>query len=324
MYFGKKKNLKMNVLLLGGFGFIGTNILKYVDRYFPGKYSFYVFDRYFEHPDGITFECIENVYSGDFKDAMIIRSVLQSHSFDFVIHSLSSTVPTTSINVRFDIESNLIPTIELLDIILENNVKNIIFISSGGAIYGKSENKHKESDNNFPLSSYGIVKLAIEKYLFQYASLYQLNPLILRLSNPYGPYHYSNKQGISNVALRAAHNQIEFNVWGNGEAKKDYIYIDDFCNILFRLIDKRVTNKILNVASEQVLSLNEILAEIKTIYPSFLWKYSEASILDIDHFELDISELRTIVDTFNFTSFSKGIKLTKHWLELQKIDKTLC
>lgn len=79
-----------------------------------------------------------------------------------------------------------------------------------------------------PISSYGITKLAIEKYLYFYHMQYGFNYLILRLSNPYGPYHYSQKQGVINIALERAMKNDSFSVWGNGEGTKDYIYIEDF------------------------------------------------------------------------------------------------
>lgn len=308
------------ILLLGGFGFIGTNLLKYIDAHFAGLYSVIVFDKLPMHPYKVSFNCVEKVYAGDFSDTMLMKTIFQQHSFDLVIHSLSTTVPTTSNNVRFDIESNLVPTVELLNLLVEFSVKDIIYISSGGAIYGINEDnkKHKETDDTFPLSSYGVVKLAIEKYLFQYASLYQIRPLVLRLSNPYGKYHYSKKQGICNVGLRAALQNESFNVWGTGEARKDYIYIDDFCDILFQLYNKSTHNKVLNVASGCILSLNQILKEIKSLAPTFDWDYTDASKFDVTHFELDTQELQSIIGKQNFKSFKDGMKLTHQWLQENK------
>lgn len=305
------------ILLLGGFGFIGANILKFIDKNLEGHYSVVVFDKLKEHPYGVHFNCIEKVYDGDFLDNIFLKSIFENHEFDLIIHSLSTTVPVTSNNVRYDIESNLLPTIEVLNLMLEFCVEDIIFISSGGAVYGNAEInvKHKESDNSNPVSSYGVVKLAIEKYMLQYASLYKLKPLILRLSNPYGNFHYSERQGICNVALRAAINKTDFNVWGNGEASKDYIYIDDFCEILFLLYSKAIHNKVLNVGSGCVLTLNEILFEIKALVPGFSWSYKVASKFDVSHFELDLNELKKIIGDYKFSDFKIGISKVKDWLQ---------
>jgi len=305
-----------SILLLGGFGFIGTNLMKYIDSYLSDEYNVIVFDKLPKHPNGDTFKCLKKTYAGDFSDTVFLRTIFQNHKFDLVIHSLSTTVPTSSNNVRYDIESNLIPTIELLDLLVEYIVKDIIFISSGGAVYGESKDKikHKETDITYPLSSYGIVKIAIEKYLFQYASLYDLRPLVLRLSNPYGRFHYSTRQGICNVALRSANQGDPFDVWGTGEAVKDYIFIDDFCDILFQLYSKSIYNRVLNVGSGCVMSLNQILDKIKTLIPTFCWVYKEASKFDVSHFELDTIELQKIIGEYNFSSFEFGLDKVYKWL----------
>jgi len=130
-----------------------------------------------------------------------------------------------------------LPTINLLEICKSYKIKSIVFIFSGGAIYGASPPYiHKETDNLFPNSSYGIMKLTIEKYLKLYNHLYKLNYLCLRLSNPYGAFHLSRKQGLINIALRKGVDKKEFNVWGDGSNLKDYIYVEDVVRIIFTLL----------------------------------------------------------------------------------------
>lgn len=289
--------------------------MKYIDNHKADKFRVVILDKTLIHPYNIKFNCIEHVYSGDFADPLFLRTIFQEHHFDYIIHSVSTTVPTNSYNARFDIESNLIPTIELLNLQVEFDVKNIVYISSGGAIYGlrNQRYKHKESDDAFPLSSYGVVKLATEKYLFQYAFLYHLEPLILRVSNPYGRYHYSKKQGVINVALDGALRNEKFFVWGNGEARKDYIYIDDLCSILFTLIEKNIKNKILNIASGELLSLNQIIYKIKERYPEFDWEYTLPNKFDISYFELDTKELLYYIGAYNFTPFQEGFLKLVEW-----------
>jgi UDP-glucose 4-epimerase len=296
------------ILLLGGYGFIGTNILKYIDNYFSNVFSVVVFDRSLNHFHGLTFNCLEKVYEGDYADKTIIKSIFDENKFDYVIHTLNTTVPSTSMNARFDIESNLLPTLDLLDILVEYKTPNIIYISSGGAIYGEMINNlpHKETNIEFPKSSYGVVKLAIEKYLLQYKELFQINPLILRLSNPYGLYHYSLKQGIINVGLRYAIMEQQFEVWGNGEAIKDYIFIGDFCMILFEMIKQDINEGIYNVGSNEILSVNHILTQIKLHFPKF------------SHFQLDTNKLFQAIKPIKFTPFNVGLLKTIEWLQNEK------
>ena len=305
------------ILLLGGFGFIGTNILKYIDNYFLNKFAVIVFDRFPKHPYGVTFNCVVKTYYGDFNDKSIIQTMFLENRFDYVIHTINTTVPSTSLNARFDIESNLLPTLDLLDTLVENNTPNIIYLSSGGAIYGEMIDNlpHTEASVELPKSSYGIVKLAVEKYLIQYKNIYKINPLILRLSNPYGLYHYSLKQGIINVGLRHALLNQQLNIWGNGEAKKDYIFVEDFCYILFELIKKGNNDVIYNIGSNEILSVNQILSQIKTHYSNFNWVNSDSNKNDVSHFQLDITKLIQNIGEIKFTLFNEGVNKIIEWLE---------
>ena len=309
------------ILVLGGFGFLGSNILKTIDSSCSDIYRAIVLDRIPSHPFGLKFGCVERVHTGDFSDESFLTRVFEENDVDVVIHSVSTTIPLGTNNARFDIESNLVPTIKLLDCMLEHGVKDMVFISSGGAIYGDgTKGAHTEDENAYPISSYGVVKLTVEKYLMQYASLYGLRPLILRLSNPYGPYHYSMRQGLINVALSSACKKLKFNVWGDGTAKKDYIYVGDFTTVLFQLIQKQIYSTIINVGSGQIASVNQILDAIQKIEPSFAWEYKEGSKLDVSHFELDTSLLKSIIGQYDFVSLDEGIKRTYDWVKTVRCD----
>ena len=193
-------------------------------------------------------------------------------------------------------------------------VKDIVYMSSGGAIYGDYLMKvHNEEDAVYPKSSYGVVKLAIEKYLLSYSELYEFNSLILRLSNPYGPYHYNNKQGIINIAIRKALAGEKVQIWGSGDGIKDYIYIEDVCSIIFRLIENGVETEVYNVAAGSAHSVNEIVEGIKEFVPSCEWEYVNALHSDVQSFELDITKLRQKLGVIKFTSFENGLKKTIHW-----------
>lgn len=303
-----------NILLLGGFGFLGTNVIKYVDTNLSHKYKFIVFDKSACHLNGVRFDSVSKVYTGNFIDTKIFERIFNENRIDVVFHSLSTTVPVDSGNAKFDVESNLVPTLDVLDLMVKYGVNDIVYLSSGGAIYGVVDNKqHKESDDVFPVSSYGIVKLAIEKYMMQYAQLYGLKPLILRLSNPYGPYHYSMKQGVVNVAMSKALNGNTFEIWGDGNGKKDYIYVEDFVRIVFKLIDEGIYNKVLNIASGQSFSVNEIVRIIMHMVPCFKVEYKDSKMFDANHFELDTTQLKQILPDITFTSIEEGLNKTYAW-----------
>jgi len=302
------------ILLLGGFGFLGTNVMKYVDNHLCDAYRFIVFDKYDHHMGGVEFHCIDKVYAGDFADKSLMEQIFQENDIDIILHSLSTTVPVDSATATYDVESNLLPTLHVLDMMVKYCVHDIVYISSGGAIYGtRNAEIHNESEAVYPISSYGVVKLATEKYIMQYSQLYGIQSLILRLSNPYGPYHYSMKQGVINVALaKALHGEV-LDIWGDGNGKKDYIYVEDYVRILFALLEKNVHNEVINVASGQLLSVNDISSFIQQIIPSFEVHHTEAQKFDASRFELDTTKLMQLMPDFQFTSFNQGLHDTHKW-----------
>jgi UDP-glucose 4-epimerase len=304
------------ILILGGFGFIGKNILRYIDSNSLQENEVIVFSRENDERLWPNFNCVKKIYTGDLSDSMSLIPVFEEQKIDLVIHLISTTVPSTSGNFRFDVESNLVPTIDFMNLMIKYGCKDIVYLSSGGAVYGNSLHRSTETDQNNPNSSYGIVKLGIERYLMLYSQQGLLNPLILRLSNPYGLYHTSMAQGIINVALRSALYGKPFFVWGDGEARKDYIFIDDFVAILFKLIDLKTANQILNVGSGITFSINEIMKEVKEVYPEFTWGYKEVKKSDVFKNELDISKLKSIIGDFKYLGLKDGILKTKDWLEL--------
>ncbi|HRS02727.1 MAG TPA: NAD-dependent epimerase/dehydratase family protein, partial [Bacteroidota bacterium] len=181
--------MKKNILLLGGFGFIGSNLIEALLK--SNLYNIIVFEF-----KGVTskFSDRVSVFYGDFNNEEDLAELFENYKIDIVVHLVSTTVPATSNdNIEYDINSNLIGTIRLLNIMVQHNVLKIVFLSSGGTIYGEiSEPKVSEEHPTHPISSHGIVKLSIEKYLYLYHRLHNLDYLILRVSNPYGPYHSSD------------------------------------------------------------------------------------------------------------------------------------
>lgn len=304
------------ILLLGGFGFIGTNIMKYVDEHseLQPEYSFIVFDRINRHPHGVDINCIKKVYAGDFSDEVFLEKIFSENTIDVVIHSLSSTVPATSSNAQYDVESNLVATLKLLGVMDRHNVRDIVYLSSGGAIYGDVLQKvHNEEDAVYPKSSYGVVKLSIEKYLLSYAELYGFHSLILRLSNPFGKYHYNERQGVVNIAIRKSLRNEHLEVWGSGDGVKDYIYVEDFCFILYRLMELKIETAVYNVGGSLPLSVNEICKYIQKIVPNFKHEHVKASNLDVQSFELDITKLRNKLGKLPFRRFEDSLLETYEW-----------
>ena len=309
---------RKTILLLGGFGFLGTNLIKFVESHCPEKYAFIVMDRFPNHPASIQFTAVCRVYDGDFADRNLMNRIFEENRIDLIIHSLSATTPSSACDNEYDMRQNVLPTLQLLEVMRRHEVKNIIFLSSGGAVYGDVNPGpfgHSEQDALYPKSAYGLSKMAIEKNLFQFSELYGFHALVLRPSNPYGPFHYSKKQGIINIAIEKALRHEVFEVWGDGNGKKDYLYVDDLSEIMIRLIEKGLPNfQIVNVGSGELLSVNEILSAVQAMAdPLFCWQYKEARQSDVLSFQLNLDRLASLLPHFKATPFRQGLQRTLDW-----------
>lgn len=303
------------VLILGGFGFVGTNLTEELLK--RGNYGIIIFEAkkvLIQNPDILN---DVKVYYGDFHNEKDYEIIFKENKIYLVIHLIGTTIPSISNeNITYDINSNLINTIKLLNIMNRYQIKNIVFLSSGGTVYGISKNKHKESDPTTPICSYGIMKLTIEKYLYLYNYLYGINFLILRPSNPFGEYHTSTQQGLINIVLEKILNGEPIEIWGDGSVVRDYIYIKDFVRILVDLIEKDIQNEIINIGSGRGYSINEILTIIKKEIGHFPLEYVEARKVDVPYLVLNIDKLRTCFG-INLMSFEDGIKKTYNWLKIK-------
>ena len=151
----------MNVLILGGNGFLGSHV---TDAIVSKGHSVRVFDKSVSERGNIEF------VSADFSDKMALLEALSG--IDLVIHMISTSVPSTSNHDPVsDVNGNLVNTINLLDLMRQAGIYNLIYFSSGGTIYGVPDySQMAESHNTNPIGSYENVKRAIKKYQLMYNS----------------------------------------------------------------------------------------------------------------------------------------------------------
>jgi UDP-glucose 4-epimerase len=295
-------------LVVGGSGFLGLNWLAYLQQHGADR-EVVVFAH--EKPAGVEFPSFVTFVEGDYADAVALDDLFSTYQFDRVFHFASSIIPAiSSENIRQDIESNLLPTIGLMEMMKKHQVSKLLYLSTGGAVYGNvNQEKVPEEYPCKPISSYGIIKLAVEHYMELYAKLYQIDYLILRLSNPFGEFHRSPKQGVINIAVRRALRGEVMTVWGDGSQAKDYIYAADIGKAIDGLVKAGVKNETINVGSGESLSLNEIIKRIQTKLPAFQVEYKEAKLTDVQQICLDTAKLASKIN-WEITSFDQALDAT--------------
>jgi len=308
----------MKCLLIGGGGFLGSNLC---DSLLAQGFSVKVFER----PNLLQYRCFssdENIewVEGDFLNPDDISKAIKD--CDIIYHFASTTIPESSNeNPVYDIETNLIATVKLADLAIKNGIKKIIFPSSGGTVYGIPEViPIKESHPSNPLCSYGITKLAIEKYFQLYHILYGLDYCILRIANPYGMrQRVTGAQGAVCVFLYKALKGSTIEIWGDGNVVRDYIYVSDVVDALVKAITYDGGDRIFNIGSGKGHSLNDILIDIEKLIDRPVKRiYKQRRPLDVPINILDIEKACKLLQWQPKNSFSQGLEKTLHWIKMKE------
>jgi UDP-glucose 4-epimerase len=312
--------MKGKCLLLGGGGFIGSHL---AEKLLDLGHAVRIFDiRNFSHKNIASLIDKLEIIEGDFNNIKDIKSALKD--VDCVFHLVSSTIPSNSmINPVFDIETNLVSSVRLLEeCVLNKNIKSFNFISSGGTVYGIPKTiPIPETHPASPLNSYGIIKHTIENYCSLYRRIYGLNCRIFRLSNPYGEHQNPHGlQGVIPVFLNKAISGEEIEIWGDGSVVRDYIYIDDVTDILTSAQKIVSDDFIFNVGTGEGHSLNDIIEIIRKVVKTELnIRYQQARTFDVPVNILDISKTKSVFSWYPKVGLQQGIERVYKHLKLKQV-----
>lgn len=247
------------VTVLGGGGFLGSAI---VDRLLAEGHTIRVLERPRIQPHR-AFKEEERVewIEGDFGHLPDVRLALQGAWA--VVHLVCTTRPKSSNDEPiFDVQSNVISTLQLLEEMRELGIKKILFASSGGTVYGPPITTPIDEDHpTNPTTSYGITKLTIEKYLLLHKLLHGLQPIILRVANPYGErQRVEYAQGVVAAFLKRALAGEPIEIWGDGSVVRDYLHIDDVAQAFASALNYQGESCIFNIGSNSGTSLNQLVS----------------------------------------------------------------
>ena len=202
-------------------------------------------------------------------DIMQPREVLDVIGDSQVLVDLVHTTrPGSSMrDPEYDVTTNVAAHVKWLRSLGQTKLQKVLFISSGGTVYGPPQSEPiDESHPTEPVSSYGITKLALEKYSSMYASLAGIGCTILRPSNVYGPGNRLNVgQGVIGVLADRALKGHPLEIWGTGESRRDYLYIDDLIPAFTALIDYQGPHSVFNVSSGTESSVLDIIESLRLV-----------------------------------------------------------
>jgi UDP-glucose 4-epimerase len=301
-------------LVIGGNGFIGSHL---VDALVNLGWEVVVFDLYSRRYDSASERV--NFIQGDLSNsASNIENIIEKMAVDVVFHLAWGSIHETSLqNPAADLVTNLTPSISIIQACTKFS-KKLIFLSSGGAVYGLTNQKYiSETHALNPISPYGIGKLAVEKYLEMYHHLHGLNYAIVRPSVPFGPRQdYLKRQGAAAVFLYRVSQELPVTIWGDGNNIRDFFYITDLIDAIIRCTDHDLqNNRIFNVGGSEGITLNQLLAQVETIVgKKAIIDFQPARQFDPPQVILDTTLIRSELGWIPQVSFYEGMLKTWNWI----------
>lgn len=300
----------MRAVVLGGNGFIGSHV---VDALQKDGHDVTVFDRAMErYRDPLPGV---NYILGDFSDKMTVAEAL--NGVDVVFHFVSTTFPgTANLDPKADVTDNLIGTLSLIETMASIGIQRLVYLSSGGTVYGPAPGHPIPEDYPLsPINSYGIVKVAIERYLEMYRATQGLEPVVIRAANPYGPRQaHKGVQGVIATFMRNVRDGQPIEVWGDGKVVRDYLHVANLAALCVTAAKSDFCG-VLNAGSGQghsLLDLIKALSEVsgQTIEPNF----KPGRKIDVPYSVLDITRAREVLDWTPTTEFRAGLRETWEWV----------
>lgn len=299
----------MRKFIILGCGYLGTNIANYISE---------------KDAEEVYVMGIENEYN-DYLNSNVIfisRRIEEIDEEDAVLFSNSIVIDAVgNTNAADSVKSsstlflhNCMAKIEMLSLIQRFNIKKYIFLSSGGTVYDDSNKLHKEDESISPKSLYALEKMIEENYLnIQGIEANVLPYLVLRLSNPYGGVVSKHKkQGIIDVVINKLINDEEIELFGKLTNTRDYIYIDDVAEAIYRLAISNFTNSIYNVGTGVGTTLRELFDVIENTFNKKIKLIErEGTTFNINSNVLDITKMLNDIDFMPETTIADGIAIIK-------------
>lgn len=302
----------MQVLVLGGSGFIGCHVV----RAFAGAgHDVRVYGRSTVPPHmrepGVEY------LTGDLADTPALSPALAG--VEAVCHLVSATIPATAERDPIaDVQGNLVGTLGLLAEMQRRGIARLIYMSSGGMVYGPaSVVPTPETHPLNPSSSYGIVKAAIEHFLFR-QSRFGLVPVVLRTANAYGPSPTRpGILGFVNTVLHRLATDTPLELWGDGTVVRDFLHVRDLADLALRALstDGPMT---LNAGSGRGTSLREVIALAEQVTGRRLALVTRpAREVDMPVSVLDIGRARDLLGWSPRVSLAEGLAETWDWMQAE-------
>ncbi len=321
----------MKILVTGGLGFIGSNLIKllitknkikqiiivdnqsksdlqYLDAIC--KYKYFNDSRKYRLNNSKVV-----VVKANTKDNRFAKKVTKN--IDIIIHlAAESGVDLNILNPRKAFEINIQGTYNYLDACRINKVRNFIFASSG-SVFGDAVPPMKEDTSKKPISTYGSSKLAIESFCETYSKIFNIKTTVLRFSNAYGPFSKHKKSVVANFSKNIMNGESLI-INGDGSNTRDYIHVDDIANAIYKSFNQKNCYENFNVSTGKETSINQLTKIMFDIFKKYGYekssvKYSKPRIGDMKYNSMNSRKYLKYHNINKLINIKLGLKKTIDW-----------
>lgn len=236
----------MTILVTGGAGFIGSSLLRQLAKYNErlvcvDKFSYA--SKQDNVPDNVE------IYMADLADEEAVRYLFDQETFTDIFHLAAESHVDNSIkDCKPFIQSNVIGTVNLLQLALEKEVERFMHISTDEVFGSISEGSFNEQSRYEPRNPYSASKAASDHFVNAYNKTYGLPTIITNCSNNYGPRQHREKM-IPKI-INSVRNNEPIPVYGDGKQIRDWIYVEDHCDALIELWNHGTVGDRYNIGGE--------------------------------------------------------------------------
>lgn len=308
------------ILITGGAGFIGSHLC---DRLLKDGHFVCCLDNFNNYYDPlIKLNNINHNFANpnfkllieDTENKEKLNYIFEQYDIDIVIHLAARAGVRGSIEHILDYrDTNIIGTINLLELCKIHNIKNFIYASSS-SVYGNNAKIpfNEDDDVNQPISPYATTKRTCELFCYTYHNLCKINTLILRFFNVYGP---RNRPDMAHFTFtKAIFEGTLIKKYGDGSVSRDYTYIDDIVEGIALSLNKNLGFEIINLGNNQPVTLTRMIETLET-YTGKKAVTQDAPLPagDVVRTYADISKAKKMLGWEPKTSYEEGVKKLVEW-----------
>jgi UDP-glucose 4-epimerase len=298
------------VLITGGCGFIGANLIRHLRERTPWELR--VLDDLRTGQEAYLDPGLADVTIGSVLDPEALATALEN--VQAIIHLASQTGVAPSVeNPPGDFEGNPTATFRVLDGCRTHGITKMVFASSGAAVGEVPPPIHEEVVPR-PLSPYGAGKLAGEAYCSAFAASFDMDTVSLRFSNVYGPFSPHKRNAVPNFVKESllGHPLV---IYGDGSQTRDFIYVQDLCDAIHRsILTESIGGEVFQLATGVETSISEVAKLVQEVTGSTAEiRYEPKRSGEVYRSRADISKIRRVMGFEPAVDLREGLTRTARW-----------